>query len=59
MGRCLALHRALLHRIGQQDLRAQRPDVRIVVWPDAGHELFLEQPQRTAEAIEAFLAPLP
>lgn len=38
-------------------LAAGRPDARIAVWPDAGHDLFLEQPARTVAAIEAFLAP--
>lgn len=59
MRRCLALHRALMQRIGPQDLRSQRPDARLIVLPDAGHDLFLEQPQRTVEAIEALLGPSP
>ena len=40
---------------GPDDLRAQRPDATIAIWPDASHHLFLEHPQRTATAIQNFV----
>jgi pimeloyl-ACP methyl ester carboxylesterase len=44
---------------GPDDLRAQRPDATIEIWPDASHYLYLEHPQRTADAIQRFVAGLP
>jgi D-alanyl-D-alanine dipeptidase len=43
---------------GPDDLRAQRPDATVAIWPDASHHLFLEHPQRTADAIQRFVAGL-
>jgi len=47
-----------LQAAGPDDLRAQRPDATIEIWPDASHYLFLEHPQRTADAIQGFVAGL-
>lgn len=44
---------------GPDDLRAQRPDASIEIWPDASHFLFLEHPHRTAKAIQRFLETIP
>jgi pimeloyl-ACP methyl ester carboxylesterase len=48
-----------LQAAGPDDLRAQRPDATIEIWPDASHHLFLEHAQRTADAIQRFVAGLP
>lgn len=55
---CLQLFLDHKKRIGVEDLRAQRPDATIEIWPDASHYLFLEHPQRTADAIQRFVAAL-
>jgi pimeloyl-ACP methyl ester carboxylesterase len=44
---------------GPDDLRAQRPDATIEIWPDASHYLYLEHPQRTADAIQRFVEDIP
>ncbi len=40
-------------------LAAGAPDARAVIWPDVAHMIGMEVPERLAEAIVAFLAPLP
>lgn len=40
-------------------LEAHAPQARAVVWPDVAHMIGMEAPQRLADAIVAFLAPLP
>ncbi len=45
-----------LQSAGPDDLRSQRPDATITIWPDASHYLFLEHPQRTADAIQGFVS---
>jgi 3-oxoadipate enol-lactonase len=39
-------------------LEANAPDARALVWPDVAHMIGMEQPERLADAIVAFLAPL-
>jgi pimeloyl-ACP methyl ester carboxylesterase len=56
---CLQLFLNHKKRIGVEDLRAQRPDATIEIWPDATHFLFLEHPQRTVDAIQRFVTALP
>jgi pimeloyl-ACP methyl ester carboxylesterase len=40
-------------------LEAHAPNARALIWPDVAHMIAMEQPQRLAEAIVEFLAPLP
>ena len=39
--------------------RPSAPDARAVVWPDVAHMIGMEQPDRLAETIVEFLAPIP
>lgn len=55
---CRQTNARWLQAAGPDDLRAQRPDATITIWPDASHYLFLEHPQRTADAIQGFVAAL-
>ena len=55
---CAKANARWLQAAGPDDLRAQRPDATIEIWPDASHHLFLEHPQRTADAIQGFVAGL-
>ena len=55
---CATANARWLQAVGLNDLRAQRPDATIELWPDAAHHLFLEHPQRTADAIQHFVAGL-
>ncbi len=40
-------------------LEAHAPQARAVVWPDVAHMIGMEAPERLADAIVEFLAPLP
>lgn len=40
-------------------LEANAPDTRAIVWDDVAHMIGMEVPERLAEAITSFLAPLP
>lgn len=55
---CAKANARWLQAAGLDDLRAQRPDATIEIWPDASHHLFLDHPQRTADAIQRFVAGL-
>lgn len=55
---CAQVNARWFQASGPDDLRAQRPDATITIWPDASHYLFLEHPQRTADAIQGFVAAL-
>lgn len=55
---CAQVNARWFQAAGSDDLRAQRPDATIEIWPDASHYLFLEHPQRTADAIAGFVAAL-
>ena len=39
-------------------LEANAPNARALIWPDVAHMIGMEQPQRLADAIVDFLAPL-
>jgi hypothetical protein len=55
---CARANARFFRAAGPEGLRAQRPDATIEIWPDASHYLFLEHPQRTADAIKRFVAGL-
>ncbi|MGA1303764.1 MAG: alpha/beta fold hydrolase [Cyanobium sp.] len=55
---CRQANARWLQAAGPDDLRTQRTDATIAIWPDASHHLFLEHPQRTADAIQRFVAGL-
>jgi len=55
---CTQANARFFRAVGPIDLRTQRPDATITVWPDASHFLFLEHPQRTADAITGFVTRL-
>ena len=40
-------------------LEANAPQARAIVWPDVAHMIGMEVPDRLADAILEFLAPLP
>jgi 3-oxoadipate enol-lactonase len=40
-------------------LEANAPEARALVWPDVAHMIGMEVPERLADAIVAFVAPLP
>ena len=40
-------------------IEAKAPDARVVVWPDVAHMIGMEVPDRLAETVVEFLAPLP
>ncbi|MFM8605915.1 MAG: alpha/beta fold hydrolase [Cyanobium sp.] len=55
---CARANARYFQAVGPDGLRAQRPEATITIWPDASHYLFLEHPQRTADAIQRFVAAL-
>ena len=40
-------------------VEAEAPDTRVVVWPDVAHMIGMEVPDRLAETVVEFLAPIP
>ena len=40
-------------------IEAETPDVRVVIWPDVAHMIGMEVPDRLAETVVEFLAPIP
>ena len=40
-------------------VEAEAPDGRVVIWPDVAHMIGMEVPDRLAETVVEFLAPIP
>ncbi len=40
-------------------VEAEAPDAQVVIWPDVAHMIGMEVPERLAEAVVEFLAPIP